>query len=114
MSRRAPLVVHFCRLAARDRIQRRVGILHDALWVEIWEGTFHKLVGIHERLLFSEYPHRSATEGEKAPPPPHYSYSTKSLLFMSTLQIFIFWEKTALNGHAFYYRCSVSQSSLRL
>lgn len=64
-------MVYFCRLAACDRNQCCRGILHDALWVEIWEGTLCKLVDIHDSLLFSEHPRHSAVEGEKVPSPLH-------------------------------------------
>ena len=64
LSWRASLVVHFYWLASCDRNQCCLGILHYALWVKIREGALHKLVGIHDHLLFSEYRHHSATEGE--------------------------------------------------
>ncbi len=59
------MVVHFFWLAAGDCIQCCFGIFHNALWVEIWERTFHKLVGVHDRLLLSEHPRHPAIEGEK-------------------------------------------------
>lgn len=58
-------MVHFFRMAAGDRNQCCCGIFHNALWVEVWEGTLHKLVDFHECVLFSEYPRHSATEGEE-------------------------------------------------
>lgn len=59
------MVVHFCWLAACDCNQLCSRIFYDALWVEVWKATLHKLVGIHDYLLFSEYPHHSAIKGEK-------------------------------------------------
>lgn len=58
-------MVCFCRLAACDLEQFCSRIFHDALWVEIWEGTLCELVGVHDCLLFSEYPRHSAIEGNK-------------------------------------------------
>lgn len=67
------MVVHFCWLGAYDRKQFCFRIFHNALWVEIWEGTLCKLVGVHDCLIFSEYPRHSATEGEKKQPFPLYN-----------------------------------------
>lgn len=82
------MVVYFCWLAACDRHQYCSGIFHNALRVEIWKGPFHKLVGIHDCLLFSEYSRHSATEGEKnVPSSPHLrtSYLTRSSGFPGLL-----------------------------
>lgn len=61
----ATLVVYLCRLAAGDCKQFHIGVFYNALWVEVWKTTLHKLVGIHDSFLLSESSLHSATEGEK-------------------------------------------------